>query len=290
MFKGSAVALVTPMQRDTTIDFTALKGLVEWHIASGTQALVINGTTAETPTLSWQEQLEIIQAVVETVKGKIPVIVGTGGNATQSVLKRNRQVAKMGVQGLLIVAPYYNKPLQTGLIAHFEAVADDTNLPIILYNHPGRTGVDIEVNTVVHLSKHQNISGIKDVSGDLSRLAIYKKSCPEDFQYYCGDDLNNFEFIKAGGHGVISVTANIIPMMVRSFCDAALGGDFTKAKQISEHCHPLNEALTLETNPIPIKWALYQAGKIPEGIRLPLLPFSKVLRPSLDKALKAVGD
>lgn len=290
MFTGSAVALVTPMHADTSIDFDALIDLAQWQVESGTQALIINGTTAETPTLSWDEQCQIIKAVVTKINHRIPVIVGTGSNSTNQVIERNKIVQSMGADGLLIVAPYYNKPTQSGLVAHFEAIAGHTELPIILYNHPGRTGVDLQIDTVIQLSQQKNIVGIKDVSGDLSRIQKLKQHCPLDFKLYCGDDQSNVPFLLQGGDGVISVTANIVPGIIRQICDYALTQDKDRAQALDETIQSLNNLLAVESNPIPVKWALHLMGKISTGIRLPLIALTKAHRAPLKQALKVVGE
>tara|TARA_R110002110_G_scaffold400317_1_gene616637 strand:+ start:58002 stop:58889 length:888 start_codon:yes stop_codon:yes gene_type:complete len=295
MFKGSAVALVTPMHTDTSIDFDALIDLVEWQVSSGTQALVINGTTAETPTLSWSEQCQIIEAVVQKVNGRIPIIVGTGSNATAQVIERNKIVSSMGVDGLLIVSPYYNKPTQQGLISHFESIAEHTDLPILLYNHPGRTGVDLEPEAVIHLSQQKNIVGIKEVSGDLHRIQAYKQKCHPDsngagFHVYCGDDAVNLPFILQGGDGVISVSANIVPTFMQQMCEYALLNDITNAQILDAKMQPLNDLLAVESNPIPVKWALHLMGKISTGIRLPLIELTEVHRAPLKQILKVFGE
>jgi len=290
MFTGSAVALVTPMNADTSIDFDALINLAQWQVESGTQALIINGTTAETPTLSWDEQCQIIEAVVSKVNHRIPVIVGTGSNATSQVLERNKAVQSMGADGLLIVSPYYNKPTQPGLMAHFETIARQTDLPIILYNHPGRTGVDLQVEAVIKLSQQENIVGIKDVSNDLSRIQKFKKHCQSAFKVYCGDDLSNVPFLLQGGDGVISVTANILPALIRQICDYALAKDKDRAQALDKMIQSLNNLLAVESNPIPIKWALHLMGKISTGIRLPLIELTKEHRVPLQQALNAIGE
>ncbi len=290
MFTGSAVALVTPMHADTSIDFDALIDLAQWQVERGTQAFIINGTTAETPTLSWDEQCQIVEAVVAKINHRIPVIVGTGSNSTNQVIERNKIVQSMGADGLLIVSPYYNRPTQAGLVAHFEAIAEHTELPIILYNQPGRTGVDLQVNTAIQLSKQKNIVGIKDVSGDLSRIQQYKEHCPSDFKLYCGDDLSNVPFLLQGGDGVISVTANIVPAIIRQICDYALAKDADRAQTLDKTIQSLNNLLAIESNPIPVKWALHLMGKISTGIRLPLIELTKAHRAPLKQALEVVGE
>ena len=289
LFKGSAVALVTPMLENGKIDFNALIDLVGWHIASGTQALIINGTTGEAATLNWTEQCEVVERVVAHVNKQIPVIAGTGTYATQSAISQTVDMEKLGVDGVLIVTPYYNKPTQIGLLHHFNSIADKTSLPILLYNVPSRTACDLKPETVVALAKVSNIVGIKEATGDIARVQAIKAHTKSEFLLLSGDDCSTLAFILAGGDGVISVTANVLPHIVRKMCDYALKGEAALAEQLDEKMQKMHQALFLESNPIPVKWLLWQMGKIDSGIRLPLTPLSTQYHDSLMQALNVVG-
>lgn len=289
MFKGSCVALVTPMQEDGSIDFVALEALVEWHIQEGTAAIVACGTTGESVTLTQDEQKKIIQKTLEIAKGRVPVIAGTGTNSTQKVIELCEEARQLGVAACLVVTPYYNKPTQEGLYRHYAAVAEAVDIPIILYNVPGRTAVDLLPETVVRLSKINTIIGIKEATGDLGRLNELKGRCRKDFLFYSGDDATALEFMLQGGHGVISVTANIVPGMMQKMCDAALIGQVAKAKSLNAVLALVHKRLMIESNPIPVKWALNAMGRIAQGIRLPLTPLSEIHIPSVREALIQAG-
>jgi 4-hydroxy-tetrahydrodipicolinate synthase len=289
MFKGSCVALVTPMQEDGSIDFVALEALVEWHIQEGTAAIVACGTTGESVTLTQDEQQKIIQKTLEIAKGRIPIIAGTGSNSTQKVIELCEEARQLGVAACLVVTPYYNKPTQEGLYRHYAAVAEAVDIPIILYNVPGRTAVDLLPETVVRLSKINTIIGIKEATGDLGRLNELKGRCRKDFLFYSGDDATALEFMLQGGHGVISVTANIVPGMMQKMCDAALIGQVAKAKSLNAVLALVHKRLMIESNPIPVKWALNAMGRIAQGIRLPLTPLSEIHIPSVREALIQAG-
>lgn len=289
MFKGSCVALVTPMHEDGRIDFTALEALINWHIQEGTTAIVACGTTGESVTLSHEEQQKIIQKTLEVVKGRIPVIAGTGTNATQKVIELCREAKVLGVSACLVVTPYYNKPTQEGLYRHYAAIAEAVDIPIILYNVPGRTAVDLLPDTVVKLSKIKNIIGIKEATGDIGRLKELKERCRKDFLFYSGDDATSMEFMLGGGHGVISVTSNVVPGIMQKMCEAAIAGQAVKAKSINETLALVHKRLMIESNPIPVKWALNAMGRIAKGIRLPLTPLSEIHIPSVREALIQAG-
>lgn len=287
MFKGSMVALVTPMQQDGTVDKKALHDLVEWHISSHTQALIIAGTTGEASTLTTEEQFDIISTVVKQVAKRIPVIAGTGSNSTLHTTELTRNAKKAGADGALIVTPYYNKPTQQGLYEHYKHIAESVAIPIILYNVPGRTACDLLPETVGRLAKIPNIVGIKEATGKLERADEIIKLCGKDFEIYSGDDATSMDLMLRGACGVISVTANIAPRKMYELCEAALTGDKTKAEKLNNELMPLHTKLFLESNPIPTKWLLNQMGKIPAGIRLPLTQLSEKFHTDLMGALQA---
>ena len=266
------VALVTPMGADGSIDEKALEGLIEFQVAAGTEALVIAGTTGESATLARAEHINLIARACELVAGRALVIAGTGSNSTAQTLDLSHSVDAYPVDGFLIVTPYYNKPTQEGLYRHFSAVADGVNKPVILYNVPGRTGVDMLPQTVIRLSGHGNIAAVKEATGELPRVPTLRAGCPADFGLLSGDDGTAREFMLAGGDGVISVTGNVAPAAMRLLCDAARAGDAVKAASIDAPVEALHRTLFLESNPIPVKWALQEMGLIQGGIRLPLTP------------------
>lgn len=289
IFNGSAVALVTPMTEMGQVDYPKLMDLVDWHIQSGTKALIINGTTGEAATLGWSEQCQILEAVLARADKKIPIIAGTGSNATELAIQQTQEVEKLGVDGCLIVTPYYNKPTQAGLLLHFKSIAHKTSLPILLYNVPSRTACDLKPETVAELAEMPNIVGIKEATGDLDRVAKIRAMLPKSFLLLSGDDATSLDFILAGGDGVISVTANVLPELMSQMCEYALKGETENAKQIDQKMQRMHQSLFLESNPIPIKWILHKLGKIGPGIRLPLTPLSAQYHDSLAQALKVVG-
>jgi 4-hydroxy-tetrahydrodipicolinate synthase len=262
MITGSIVALVTPMHADGSLDWGSLERLLDMHIAAGTSAIGAVGTTGESATLSVPEHLEVIKYCVKYVAGRIPVIAGTGANSTREAIELTTSAARNGADACLLVTPYYNRPSQRGLYEHFKAVAAAVTIPQILYNVPGRTAVDMDNDTVVRLAELDNIVGIKDATGDLSRVPDFKARCPADFAIYSGDDPTAMELILAGGHGNVSVTANIAPRQLAELCSLALAGDRQQASLINERLSGLNRALFLEANPIPVKWAMQQRGLI----------------------------
>jgi 4-hydroxy-tetrahydrodipicolinate synthase len=282
MIQGSIVALVTPMFEDGQLDWASLDKLVEWHVSEGTNAIVAVGTTGESATLSIPEHAEVIRRVVTGVAGRIPVIAGTGANNTQEAIELSRAAQEAGADACLSVTPYYNKPTQEGMYQHFKKIAASVAIPQILYNVPGRTSVDLSNDTAVRLAELDNIVGIKDATGDLSRGRELISRVPNDFAVYSGDDPTATELILAGGKGNISVTANVIPAAMAELCRAALAGDHSNAMSANERLMPLHSALFCESNPIPVKWAVAEIGKIAErGIRLPLTPLSEALQPQL---------
>lgn len=272
MFKGSFVALATPMDDNGSIDYAGLKNLVDFHIQQGTHGLVSVGTTGESATLPFEEHIEVVKKTVEFAEGHIPVIAGSGANSTSEAIFLTEQLAGTGIVGFLSVVPYYNKPQQKGIVAHFEAIADSTELPVILYNVPGRTVTDMLPETVAELAKHKRIVGLKDATGDMQRLAQTQQLVSDDFLMLSGDDASSMEFLKRGGHGVISVTANVMPSAIASMCKAALAGDFEKAQAFNHMAAELHEALFIEPNPVMPKWALYKMGLIKTPyLRLPMV-------------------
>ncbi len=290
MFNGSMVALVTPMQPDGSIDKKSLLNLVEWHIAAKTDALVITGTTGEGSTLTPAEQQDIISSVVTHAANRIPIIAGTGSNSTQHTIELTEIARKSRANAALIVTPYYNKPTQAGLYEHYKMIAEKVTLPIILYNVPSRTACDILPETVEQLAKINTIVGIKEATGNIDRAKEIIQRCGKEFIVYSGDDPTASELMLNGAKGVISVTANVAPQKMVELCQAALAGNKTLANQLNDKLMPLHKALFLESNPIPTKWALYEMGLIPNGIRLPLLPLDSKYRDELKAVLNETVD
>jgi len=287
MITGSIVALVTPMHPDGAIDWAALARLIEYHIEAGTSALGVVGTTGESPTLTVPEHCEVIRFAVEQSGGRIPVVAGTGGNSTHEAIELTVSAAEAGADYSLSVTPYYNKPTQQGLFEHFQAVARSVNLPIILYNVPGRTGCDLLNDTVVRLSQVDNIVAIKDATGDIERGKALIQAVPDGFAVFSGDDATALELMRHGGRGNVSVTANIAAADMAALCRCAVAGQWDAAEAIDRRLADLNRLLFIESNPIPIKWAMVQQGMIDSGIRLPLTPLSEAHRETLAKALEA---
>ena len=286
MITGSIVALVTPMHPDGAIDWSALARLIEYHIESGTAGLGVVGTTGESPTLTVPEHCEVIRFAVEQAGGRIPVVAGTGGNSTHEAIELTVSAAEAGADYSLSVTPYYNKPTQQGLFEHFQAVARSVNLPIILYNVPGRTGCDLLNDTVVKLSQIDNIVAIKDATGDVARVAALIEAVPDGFAVFSGDDATALELMRRGGRGNVSVTANIAARDMAAMCNLALTGEWEAAAEIDARLRELNDLLFVEANPIPVKWVMAQRGMIEEGIRLPLTPLSEPCRGDLERALE----
>ena len=286
MITGSIVALVTPMHPDGAIDWSALARLIEYHIESGTAGLGVVGTTGESPTLTVPEHCEVIRFAVEQAGGRIPVVAGTGGNSTHEAIELTVSAAEAGADYSLSVTPYYNKPTQQGLFEHFQAVARSVNLPIILYNVPGRTGCDLLNETVVKLSQIDNIVAIKAATGDVARAAALIAAVPDGFAVFSGDDATALELMRRGGHGNVSVTANIAARDMAAMCNLALTGEWEAAAEIDARLSELNDLLFIEANPIPVKWTMAQRGMIEEGIRLPLTTLSEPCRGDLERALE----
>lgn len=288
MITGSIVALVTPMHADGSIDWEGMDRLLDLHVAAGTCAIGAVGTTGESATLSVPEHCEVIKHCVAHIAGRIPILAGTGANATWEAIELTRAAAEAGADACLLVTPYYNKPTQNGLYQHFKAVAEAVDIPQVLYNVPGRTAVDMHNETVERLAALPNIVGIKDATGDLARGRDLIERCGDQIAVYSGDDATAMELILAGGSGNISVTANVAPVEVASLCRYAAAGDREAAESVNSRLAQLNEALFLEANPIPVKWLLQQQGLIGEGIRLPLTALDERFHDTVNAALQAV--
>jgi 4-hydroxy-tetrahydrodipicolinate synthase len=289
MIKGSIVALVTPMKADGSVDFETLDALVDWHIAEGTDAIVAVGTTGESATLDVDEHIAVIHRIVERAAGRRPVIAGTGANSTREAIELTRAGKAAGANACLLVTPYYNKPPQEGLYRHYCAIAEAVDIPQILYNVPGRTGVDMLPETVARLVKVAHIVGLKEAKGELSRIRALREVCPPEFAIYSGDDATARESILIGAVGDISVTANVAPKLMHEMCSAALAGDRARAEQIDQRLTKLHHGLFVEPNPIPAKWALQTMGRVGPGIRLPLVPLDVAHQSIVREALQAAG-
>ncbi len=289
MITGSIVAIVTPMHADGSLDYEALRKLVDWHVAEGTSAIVIVGTTGESPTVNVDEHVELIRVCVEQANKRIAVIAGAGGNSTAEAIALAKAAKKVGADAQLSVVPYYNKPPQEGMYRHFRAIAEAVDLPLILYNVPGRTVADLSNDTVARLAQVPGIVGIKDATGNIERGSQLLSMVPESFAVYSGDDLTAIALMLLGGKGNISVTANVAPRAMSDLCKAAIAGDAGKAWAIQKRLLPLHKQMFVEANPIPVKWALQQMGRIGTGIRLPLVPLSDAAQPALREAMRNVG-
>ena len=289
MFQGSMVALVTPMRRDDSIDMDALDRLLDWHLSEGTDAIVAVGTTGESATLDFEEHCAVISHVVKRIAGRIPVIAGTGANATREAIHLTQCAKDAGVDACLLVTPYYNKPTQQGLFLHYQAVAEAVDVPQILYNVPGRTAVDLLPETVERLAGVPNIIGLKEALGRPERTRELVERVGGRLDLYSGDDATALDFLLAGGQGVISVTANVAPAAMHALCEAALAGDVAEAREINKRLDGLHHALFHEANPIPVKWAVARMGLMPDGIRLPLTPLSEPFHAAVLDAMRLAG-
>jgi 4-hydroxy-tetrahydrodipicolinate synthase len=289
MLSGSMVALVTPMNADGAIDYAALAKLIDLHVESGTEVLVVAGTTGESPTLTRGEHVELLARSCELADGRIPIVAGTGSNSTAQTLALSRAVDDLPLLALMVVTPYYNKPPQEGMYRHFSTIADAVTHPLILYNVPSRTGVDLKPATVARLSSHANIWAIKEATGELDRLEVLRDGCGPEFSLLSGDDATAAEFMLRGGHGVISVTGNVAPRAMRRLCDAARAGDRAAAEKVDATLRGLHRNLFVESNPIPVKWALGQMGLAGPGIRLPLTPLAEQFYDIVRGALREAG-
>jgi 4-hydroxy-tetrahydrodipicolinate synthase len=289
MITGSLVAIATPMHEDGSLDIQTYRALIDWHIEQGTNAIVAVGTTGESPTVDVDEHLELIRVTVEQAAGRIPVIAGTGANSTLEAIELTEEAAKLGAQASLQVVPYYNKPTQEGLYQHFKTIAERVALPVILYNVPGRTVADLAHDTTIRLAQIPNIIGIKDATGNIERGHWLLREAPEDFAVYSGDDGTAVALMLLGGHGNISVTANVVPDLMSKVCALAIAGNAKQAADLQSKLLPLHRAMFIEANPIPVKWALARMGKIKHGLRLPLVELSKPSQSVVESALKTLG-
>jgi 4-hydroxy-tetrahydrodipicolinate synthase len=289
MLRGSMVALITPMREDGAVDVAALRRLVDFHVEQETDAIVAVGTTGESATLDEQEHCEVIRRVVEQAAGRLPVVAGTGANSTTEAIVLTRCAKDAGADACLLVTPYYNKPTQEGLYLHHKAVAEAVEIPQILYNVPGRTACDMVPETVARLARLSNIVGIKEATGDLSRVERLRQLCGTDFAIYSGDDATACQLMLRGGQGVISVTANVAPARMHAMCVAALAGDRDQAEALDAVLNGLHTALFAESNPIPVKWAAAEMGLCGRGIRLPLTWLSESAQPRVRAALQQAG-
>lgn len=286
MLQGSLVAIVTPMHDDGSLDIQALRSLIDFHVDQQTNGIVIVGTTGESPTVNFDEHALLIKTTVEHSAGRVPVIAGTGANSTSEAIDLTRKAKELGADACLLVAPYYNKPTQEGLYQHFRAVAEAVDIPQILYNVPGRTGCDLQNDTVLRLASVRNIVGIKDATGNIERGTDLLLRAPEGFAVYSGDDASSLALLLLGGHGVISVTANAAPKLMHDMCAAALSDDIKTARECNARLFALHQKLFIEANPIPVKWVVQQMGLIQGGIRLPLMPLSSQYHDTLRSAMK----
>ena len=289
MFRGSLVALVTPMTESGDVDHVAFGRLLDWHARQGTDGIVIAGTTGESPTVTAAEAAELLQIAVQRIGGRMPVIAGTGGNSTAESIERTRAACELGVDGVLIVTPYYNRPPQEGLYRHFSLVADASSVPLILYNVPSRTACDLLPETVERLSFHPQIIGIKEATGSIERGAEILGRCGDDFLLLSGDDATCRDLIGAGAQGVITVTGNVAPRMMHEMVEAALADDPVGARELDGRLAGLHTALFVESNPIPVKWALGRLGLIGPGIRLPLVPLAESNQAAVLAAMRRAG-
>ncbi|MDO6385949.1 4-hydroxy-tetrahydrodipicolinate synthase [Uliginosibacterium sp. 31-12] len=287
MITGSLVALLTPMTADGQIDLPAFRALIDFHAREGTDGLVIVGTTGESPTVSVDEQCELIRVAVEHSAGRLPIIAGTGANSTAEAVELARFAKKVGAEAQLSVVPYYNRPTQEGMYRHFKTIAEAVELPVILYNVPGRTVADMNNDTVLRLAHVPGIVGIKDATGNIDRITDLAMRAPVDFALYSGDDLTAMCFMLLGGHGVISVSANVAPRLMHELCVAARAGDVVRANEINRKLYLLNRDLFVEANPIPVKWAAQQMGLLQGELRLPLTPLSEVFHERVRTAMRA---
>ena len=289
MITGSLVAIVTPMLEDGKLDLPRFRKLIDWHVEEGTDGIVVVGTTGESPTVDFDEHKELIRLAVQHARGRIPIIAGTGGNSTAEAIELTASAKENGATACLSVVPYYNKPTQEGMYRHFRKIAESVDLPMILYNVPVRTVADLLNDTVLRLAEVPGIIGIKDATANLERGTDLLRRAPRGFAVYSGEDATALPLILCGGHGVISVTANVAPKLMHQMCAAALVGDVKKARELNNRVLPLHQRLFLETNPSPVKWALAEMGLIENGMRLPMVPLSEKFHQPVREALHAAG-
>jgi 4-hydroxy-tetrahydrodipicolinate synthase len=286
---GSIVALITPMLEDGSVDYAALRKLIDWHIAEGTDCIGAVGTTGESPTVSVEEHCEIIRVSVEQAAGRVPIMAGCGANSTAEAIELARFAKKVGADCQLQVVPYYNKPTQEGQYLHFKAIAEAVDLPVILYNVPGRSVADMAHDTVIRLAQVPGIVGIKEATGNIERAQWLIKEAPKGFAIYSGDDPTAVALMLCGGHGNVSVTANVAPRLMHELCMAAIAGNVQRAMEIQMKLLPLHRALFVESNPIPVKWAASRMGLCKDSLRLPLTRLTPASQPALERAMIAVG-
>lgn len=286
MIQGSIVAIVTPMHADGSLDLPGLRTLIDWHIAEGTDGIVIVGTTGESPTVSVEEHCELIKVAVEHTAKRVPVIAGTGGNSTAEAIELTRYAKEVGADASLQVVPYYNRPTQEGMYQHFKKIAEAVDLPVILYNVPGRTVADMSNETIVRLAQVPGIIGVKDATGNIARGSDLLRLAPKSFAVYSGDDATAMALMFCGAKGNISVTANVAPRAMHELCVAAMQGDLARAIDINNRLLPLHNKLFVEPNPVPVKWAMVEMGKIASGIRLPLVPLAQEYQETVRTALR----
>ena len=289
MIKGSIVAIVTPMHPDGSLDLPGLRKLIDWHVEQGTDAIVIVGTTGESPTVTVDEHCELIRVAVEHTDKRIPIIAGTGGNSTSEAIELTRYARKVGADASLLVVPYYNRPTQEGMYQHFRKIAESVDMPAILYNVPGRTVADMSNETILRLAQIPGIVGVKDATGNIARGSDLIRLAPKDFAVYSGDDATAMSLMFSGGQGNISVVANIAPRAMHELCVAAMAGDVAKAVEINRRMLPLHLKLFVEPNPVPVKWGMAEMGLIPAGIRLPLVPLADEYHGVVRAALRESG-
>ncbi len=289
MFYGSIVALVTPMDKHGRIDFDALQRLVDFHLRSGTDGIVVAGTTGESPTLSGSEFNQLLSHVVRQVDSSIPVLAGTGGADTKNAIAQTRLAAELGADGALVVTPYYNRPMQSGLLAHYNALADETSIPLVIYNVPSRTAVDILPETVAELAQRDEIVAIKEAVPDMARIEALVSMCGQSLTILSGDDPSCLDAMRHGAQGVVSVAANVVPRLFRDMCENACNENWPAAVEINDSLRHLYGILALETNPIPVKWAVHKLAFCGQGIRLPLLPLNEKYHETLEQGLQQLG-
>ena len=286
---GSIVALVTPMHEDGSVDYPALRRLIDWHIAEGTDCIGVVGTTGESPTVAPEEHCEIIRVAVEHVAGRVPVMAGAGANSTREAVELSRYAKQVGADCTLQVVPYYNKPTQEGQYQHFRSIAEAVDIPVVLYNVPGRTVADMLPETALRLAQVPGIVGLKEATGNIERACWLIKQAPKGFSIYSGDDPTAVALMLLGGHGNVSVTANVAPRAMHELCIAAMAGDAKRAAEIHLKLLPVHKQLFCEPNPIPVKWALQRMGRCGGALRLPLTPLSATLQPAVEQSLRDAG-
>lgn len=289
MFKGSLVALVTPFNGNDRVDYASIKRLVDFHVEQGSSALVIAGTTGESPTLKRSEHIELIGRVLEIADGRIPIVAGTGSNSTFQTIELSKAVADSRLAAYMAVVPYYNKPTQEGIYRHYMSIADAIGKPLLMYNVPGRTVADMLPETVARLASHGNIFGLKEATGDIERLKAIQALLDDEFMLYSGDDFTALSFMQEGGHGVVTVSGNVVPRQLATLWQLAAEGRADEAKALDDTLQPLNKMLFAESNPIPVKWAVAEMGLIEGHIRLPLTPFSEQYHDDMRAAMRTAG-